>query len=131
MDEYKKGHSKSVIAINKCFNKVENMEEIANRFIFKGINIDNSLVDIILWGPPNDFIWITRDETIKYLKSSVEVDSSSIHFGRLAIQPSNRCLNRNSKQEYHRKQVAAKWYNIFDSMIMIINERVLNTTHNS
>lgn len=121
--EYKEKHSSSIVDINKFFNNEENMEKISNRFIFKGLASENSLVDIILWGTPNDFLWVSRDETIKYLKRTVNILSTGVHFGRLSVQPANRCLNRNPKHERYRKKVEIKWYNIFDSIMMIMHER--------
>lgn len=124
-EEYKKSHQEEIDLINKYFNNSKNMEKIANRFLFRGTNLKNSLVDIILWGKADDFLWVTRDEILEYLKDSCNLYMTCPHFGRLSVQPSSRCLNRNPDGERRRKQVGIKWYNIFDSLIEIMNNSAL------
>lgn len=122
--EYKEKYQNKIDFVNKYFNNKKIMREIANRFVFKGTKEENRLVDVILLGKADDFFWCYRDEVFEYLNNSCDLYMTCPHFGRLSVQPSSRCLNRSETGERRRKQVGIKWYNIFDSIIEIMNNRV-------
>lgn len=122
-NEYKKDNMDKIDMVNRFFNNPRNLEKIANRFIFKGTNDKNSLVDIILWGTPELFFWVTRDEVKDYLKKTFSLYMTCPHFARLSVQASSRSLNYSPNGKHRRKLVGVKWYNIFDSIIEILNDR--------
>ena len=97
--EYKELHQKEIDMVNKYFNDPKNMEKIANKFLFKGNQESNSLVDIILWGTKDEFFYVYRDEVISYLKENCKIYMTCPHFGRLSIQPSRDVLTVKMKKE--------------------------------
>lgn len=111
--------------VNEYFNNPINNLKIVKRFILKGTDLKNKEVDVLFHGTPQDFFYVKKDDVINYLEKKYDLASSSIHFGRLSVQPANRCLNRNPLYERKRKQVEIKWYNMLDSIFEIMNDNAI------
>ena len=122
-EEYKIDNQKSIDIINNYFNDKEIIRDAIDRFVLMGNN-SSYAVDAIIYGTPEDFLWITRNDIIDILTSSNKYVSSP-HFGELICQPMNRCINHNSKYEKYRKFVQIKWYSLFDNIIDQMNKNVI------
>jgi len=120
--EYKIGHEKEIAMINDTFNKKILLEKITERFVLLGRN-DTHMVDAIIYGVVNDFMWITKEEIKSNIERQGNIESSAVHFGPLFVQPLARCLNYNPTYEYGRYCVQLKWYNISDDIIKVMLER--------
>lgn len=118
--EYKKGHSFDINCINSIINKDDMLLKSINRFIFDGRL--GGTCDVILYGEPDDFLWVTKSEVVSYIKNN-KFKSSAIHFGPLTIQPWTRNLNFTEKREYQRHYIQLKWYSLFDDIIQIMSRR--------
>lgn len=120
IEEYKKTHQNEIDEINKFINEEHILKKAIDRFVVQGRN-SNEKIDGILYGVPEDFIWIKRDDIFNILLNKKDEYSTSIHFSHLTYQPLNRCLNHNSKYEKGRYISQLKWYNISDDIIENMN----------
>lgn len=120
-EEYKKNNQEKINMINHEINNEYLLMKVIERFVLKG-NISDKMIDAILFGVNDDFIWIKKEDIIKVILSKKDVYSSVVHFGPLTIQPLDRCLNRNSKYEKRRFCIQVKWYNLADDIIENMNE---------
>lgn len=120
--EYNKKYSTDISEINKELLKL-NIDKVIDRFILSG-NHSSYQVNGIIYGTPEDFLWINRNQIIEILKSHISNTSSSIHISDLYIQPMNRCINNNEKYAWCRDYIQVKWYNLFDDIIEIMNKRL-------
>lgn len=122
-EEYLKDHKEDVDLINNAFNDSVILRKAIDRFILLGRN-SRYPVDAIIYGTPDNFMWLTRREIIECLSNTVISESSGVHFGTLFCQPQNRCLNRNSKYEFTRYNIQIKWYSLFDDIMAYRNRQV-------
>ena len=125
IEEYKYDHQEEIDEINNFLNKEEILKKAIDRFIVKGRNSDVK-IDAILYGVPEDFIWIRTKDIYNILLSKKDEYSTSIHFSHLTYQPMNRCLNYNPKYEKGRYISQIKWYNISDDIIENMNNEVIS-----
>ena len=128
--EYKLENEDSILLINKEINDVIVLRKIIKRFLIQGTQWHSNCIDVLIYGTPNDFFWITKREIYDYLLSKKDVTSSSIHFSCLTFQPMARVLDYNENMEYRRHWIQIKWYNIEDNIIEIMNERVKKHLNN-
>ena len=128
--EYKEKNRESINLINRKLNSTEIIEEVINRFIIQGTQKHSKKIDLLVYGSPNDFFFITPKEIYNYIKSKQNIESSAIHFSCLTFQPLSRVLNYNEKLEYMRHWIQIKWYNLEDNIFEILNERFQNTLNN-
>ena len=124
IEEYKIKHQKEIDEINKFLNNDKFLKVAINRFIIQGRN-SKEKIDAILYGVPEDFIWIKADDIYNILLSKKDEYSTSIHFSHLTYQPMNRCLNYNPRYEKARYISQIKWYNISDDIIENMNNNVV------
>lgn len=116
VEEYKKNHKNEIEMINNSFNQARLVQKAIERFVLRGNN-SNYRIDALIYGVPNDFLWISRNDIYKIISEKKNKDSTAIHFGQLTVQPKTRCLNYNSKYEKDRYCVQIKWYSLFDDII--------------
>ena len=121
--EYKEIHQDEIDKINEFINKEDILKKAIDRFIIKGRN-SNYDIDAIIYGVPEDFIWIKKEDIYKILISKKREYSSAIHFSSLTYQPMDRCLNYNPKYEKCRYISQIKWYNICDDIIESMNNNI-------
>ena len=81
-------------------------------------------VDGIIYGTPEDFFWLNKEDVINIIKNNMDRESGGIHFSCLFIQPLNRCLNNNPKYIMYRDYVQVKWYSLFDDIIEYKNNQI-------
>lgn len=115
-EQYKKLYHEDIQTINKFLNTPKNMSSAIERFVLKGNNSDYE-IDGIIYGTPDDFLWLKKFDIIRILMFNYDDFCSTIHFGSLVCQPLNRCLNYNTKYSYGRYYVQIKWYSLFDDII--------------
>lgn len=121
--EYKKLHQNEIDEINDFINQKEILIKAIDRFVIKGRNSKDD-IDVILYGVPEDFLWIKSDDIYSILLEKKDEYSSAIHFSSLTYQPLNRCLNYNPKYEKCRYISQLKWFNISDDIIENMNNNV-------
>lgn len=124
-EEYKKSHQSEIDEINKILNQENILIKAIERFVIKGKN-SNEKIDMIIYGVPNDFIWIKTDDIYHIILSKKDLYSTAVHFGPLTCQPLNRCINRNPLYEKKRYCVQIKWYNLCDDIIENMNYKIMN-----
>lgn len=107
--EYQEKYPTELEELNSFLNKPESIKPAIDRFLFQGRDVDNDIVDAIVYGTANNFMYATRKTIYDYLLSQDEKFSTP-HFSLLVLQPWARNLNFNPKHEYRRKFVQVKWY---------------------
>ena len=124
IEEYKKIHQLEIDEVNSFINQEYIIKKAIERFITKGRN-SKYCIDAIIYGVPEDFIWIKTENIYSILLSKRNIYSTSIHFSSLTYQPLNRCINRNPKYEKDRFISQVKWYNLCDDIIEQMNNNVM------
>lgn len=120
IEDYKKINQQEIDSINSFLNQDNIIKLAIDRFIIKGRN-SNQDIDAIIYGVPNDFLWIKKNDIYNILLSKKDIYSTSIHFSTLTYQPLNRCINKNPKYEKDRFISQVKWYNLCDNIIENMN----------
>ena len=128
--EYKQDNKESISSINNELNNQEIIQKVVNRFIIQGTQTHTKKIDLLVYGTPDSFFFITPKEIHTYIMSKRNVESSAIHFSCLTVQPLSRVLDYNQKMEYMRHWIQIKWYNIEDNIIELMNERCQNRLNN-
>ena len=126
--EYKQTHQNEIDSINKFINQEKILKRAIDRFIIYGRNSSKGIDDLI-YGVPNDFLWIKKDDIYNLLIRNKDIYSTSIHFSSLTYQPLDRCINHNPKYEKCRFISQLKWYNISDDIIENMNYKVHKITN--
>lgn len=121
--EYKKNHQEEIDEINNFINQESLIRKAITRFITLGRNSKYE-IDALLYGVPDEFLWIKKDDIYNILLSKKDIYSTSIHFSSLTYQPMNRCLNNNPKYEKERHISQIKWYNLCDDIIENITNNI-------
>ncbi len=111
--------------INSEINNDELLLKSIYRFVLLG-NVSDRVIDAILFGVKDDFVWIKTQDIIDVILKKKDVYSTSVHFGPLTVQPMDRCLNHNPKLEKYRYFVQIKWYNLADDIIENMNNKCMN-----
>ncbi|MBQ9071903.1 MAG: hypothetical protein IJY25_01950 [Bacilli bacterium] len=127
--EYKLENQKSIDIINQEINKPEILKKVINRFIIQGTQWQTHHINLLVYGTPDDFLFITPNEIYAYILSKKDIQSSALHFSCLTFQPMSRVLNYNEKMEYMRHWIQIKWYNLEDNIIELMNlkeQKLLN-----
>lgn len=122
--EYKQKNENSIKLINNEINNPKIISKIINRFLIQGTQWHSKKVDVLVYGTPNDFFYISKSEIYKYILKKINIESSTIHFSCLTFQPMSRVLDYNQKMEYMRHWIQIKWYNLEDNIIEIMNQRL-------
>ena len=122
--EYKKNNEESINFINQELNNSNLLNEAVNRFVIQGTQWHLHKVDLLVYGTPDDFFFLTPQDIYSYIQSKKNIVSSAIHFSCLTFQPLSRVLDYNEKMEYMRDWIQIKWYNLEDNIIEIMNNRV-------
>ena len=123
-EDYKKDNQFKIDKINEYFKKPEIISSAIDRFVLRGNNSEYQ-ISAIIFGEPNNFLWITKNDIIKILSKKSDDYCSSPHFSELVCQPMNRCLNYNAKYEKYRRYIQIKWYSLFDNIIEQWNNNVM------
>ena len=116
IEKYKELHQNEIDEINSFINKKEFLINAIDRFVIQGRN-SNAKIDAILYGVPDDFLWIKRVDICNILLEKRNDYSTGIHFSHLSYQPLNRCLNANKKYEKDRFISQLKWFKLCDDII--------------
>lgn len=124
-EDYKKNHQKDIDDINAFFNSEKILRKAIERFVVKGKN-SKCEIDVLVYGVPDDFIWIKKEDIYRILLSKKDNYSTAVHFGSLVCQPLNRCINRNPLYEKKRYCAQIKWYNLGDDIIENMNYNYIN-----
>lgn len=82
------------------------------RFLFKGSETQFYDTDAIIHGTPENFLWATKSEIMKYLLTYPEDDDTNVKVGPLYLQCRNRNLKNNIKSVYTEEYIQVKWYTI-------------------
>lgn len=121
-EEYKQVKQNEIDKLNKELNKKELVEKAIYQFVIKGTNYDY-VIDALVYGTADDFVWIGINDIKKIIMSKRENYSTAPHIGPLVCQPVQRCLNRNNKNEKYRHQYQIKWYSLYDDIIEYLNNK--------
>lgn len=127
--KYKLENQESINLINKEINNPDILRKIINRFIIQGTQWHLHHINLLVYGTPDDFFFITPKEIYDYILYKRDIKSSAVHFSCLTFQPMSRVLDYNQKMEYMRHWIQIKWYNLEDNIIELMNlkeQKLLN-----
>lgn len=126
LQDYKKEHYDEIKFINDSINKRDIVESIINRFLIQGTQTHTNKVDILVYGTPNDFFYILKEDIYNFMLSKLNYQSSAVHFSCLTFQPMSRVLDYDESKQERRQAIQIKWYNLEDNIIEIMNQKLLN-----
>lgn len=118
-------NTNNISLINDSFKKID-YRNIVDRFILKGNSGQYYSVDGIIYGVPNDFFWINKNQIKEIIQNSINRESKSVHYGCLFIQPFIRCMDNNYRHYWRREYVQIKWYSLYDDIIEYKNSILSN-----
>lgn len=121
--DYIDEHEEDVKKMNEMFSILK--KKLIKRFLIETDVKYQVQPSIFIHGEVNDFIWVTAEEVQNYLEQE-EIDSTSVHSGKLYIQCWDKNLKRNEKYEYCRDYIQVKWFSMYDDMIAIMSKRYNN-----
>lgn len=119
--------------INHNRQEIEEIKEALNdyyikvnlliRFLFIGTEKQNYDCDAIIYGTPENFLWATKSELLKYLMETKTLKQDRINISSLSLKCYDRNLRNNPSRVVKEKQIQIKWYEIEDDLKNIANNR--------
>lgn len=123
VSEYKIENEESIKLINRMLNNKYIIKKFIDRFLIHGTQKQFHPIDVLIYGTPQNFLYITPKEIYKYILKNRNFESSAVHFSCLTYQPQARVLDFDKSKEYMREYMQIKWYNFGDNVIEILNSR--------
>lgn len=114
--EYILNHPNDIKKLNAFFNNDSFIIKAVERLVIYGNN-SKIPIDAIVWGTPNDYMWLTKNEIINICLKHKGISKNSLAIAGIFYQPFNRCLNFNPDYEKYRHYVQFKWYHLSDDII--------------
>lgn len=113
-------NEEDVKKLNENFKELK--KKLIRRFLIEADIKYRVKVDAFINGTVNDFIWATTEEVQDFLENK-EIESTSVHTGKLYIQTWDKNIIRNPKYENRREYIQVKWFSMYDDMIEIMSKR--------
>lgn len=126
-ETYKKRKYADIIEIKKSLSDFYIKANLIIRFLFKGNENQFYDADAIIHGTPNNFVWATKSEILRYLLEYPEDNSTNVNIGPLYIQCRNRNLEDNINSRYAEEYIQIKWYSIRKDLYLITKRRKKTT----
>ena len=120
---YKKVREKEIIAMKNALSDLYIKINLIIRFIFKGNENQIYDADAIIHGTPNNFLWATKSEILRYLIDYPDGTTINVKVGPLFIQCRNRNLKNNFFSRYAENYIQVKWYNLKKDLYFITKKR--------
>lgn len=120
---YKKIREKEIIEIKDALSDLYVKVNLIIRFIFKGKENQIYDADAIIHGTPNNFLWATKSEILRYLIDYPDGTTINVKVGPLFIQCRNRNLKNNFFSKYAEDYIQVKWYNLKKDLYFITKRR--------
>lgn len=118
--EYIDIHKEDIKILNEIFKILK--KKIIKRFLIETDVKYRVKVDMFIHGRVNDFVWASAKEVTDYLENT-DINSASVHSGKLYIQSWNKNIARNEKYEHCREYIQSKWFSMYDDIIIIMTKR--------
>ena len=122
-ETYKKRKYADILEIKKSLSDFYVKTNLIIRFLFKGNENQFYDADAIIHGTPNNFVWATKSEILKYLLEYPENNSTNVNIGPLYIQSRNRNLEDNVNSRYAEEYIQVKWYSMKKDLYLITKGR--------
>lgn len=120
---YKKLKEKEIIAIKNALSDLYIKVSLIIRFVFKGKEFQLYDADAIIHGTPNNFLWATKSEVLRYLIDYPDGKTINVKVGPLFIQCRNRNLHNNRISKKDENYIQVKWYNLRKDLYFITKKR--------
>ncbi len=120
---YKERKYQDINYIKESFSDFYVKTNLIIRFLFQGNENQFYDADAIIHGNPQNFLWATKSEILKYLLSYKEDNSTNVKIGPLYIQCRNRNLKNNINSRYAEEYIQVKWYSIQKDLYIITKRR--------
>lgn len=104
-ETYKKRKYNDIIKIKNSLSDFYVKTNLVMRFLFKGNETQFYDADAIIHGNPNNFVWATKSEILKYLLEYPEDNTANVKIGPLFIQCRNRNLKKNINSRYAEEYI--------------------------
>ena len=98
--------------IKRSFNTYSNKIHLIMRFIFHGTENQLYDCDALIYGTPDSYIWATKDEILKFLIESPNINVNFLNVSLLNIRSYNRNLKGDTKQTNKENNIQVKWFSL-------------------
>ena len=120
---YKEKKNMDIIALKNSLSDLYIKINLIIRFLFKGKESQIYDADAIIHGSPENYLWATKSEILKYLIDYLDGNTINVKIGPLFIQCRNRNLRNNLKSKYAEEYIQVKWYNLRKDLYFITKKR--------
>lgn len=110
--------------IKKAFQEYYVKINLIIRFLFQGSEINKYDCDLIIYGIPNNFLWATKNEILKFLIDYKEKETQYINTSAFFIKCYDRNLRNNPKKKLKQNDIQVKWYSIKEDLELITKIRI-------
>lgn len=127
--EYIENNSSDIDIIRKKFNEYYVKTNMIIRFIFQGTEIQKYDCDCLIYGTPNNFIWATKNEILKFLVDYEAKEQKFINISALNIKCYDRNLRNNPLKKECQNSIQIKWYSIRGDLAFITKMRQITNNY--
>lgn len=120
---YIENNLKEIELIRNKFNDYYIKTNLLIRFIIQGTELQNYDCDAIIHGTPNNFLWATKSEILKYLIDYNIDKYDYINISALNFKCYDRNLRNNIERKKHEEDIQIKWYTIKEDLTNITKSR--------
>lgn len=117
---------KEIEILSKELNNYYIKSGLITRFIIQGTELQRYGCDCLVYGTPKSFLWATKNELLKFLVESEQINNNSISIGSLNLKCYDRNLNNNPNRINKERDIQIKWYKIKDDLLYISKIREIN-----
>ncbi len=120
---YKKRFEKEILEIKTSLSDLYIKVNLIIRFLFKGKEDQQYDADAIIHGTPQNFLWATKSEILRYLIDYPDKMTVNVKIGPLSIQCRNRNLKHKEIAKNDERDIQVKWHNLKEDLYFITKKR--------
>lgn len=102
--------------IREVFNNYYIKINLILRFIFQGTEKQKYGCDAIIHGTPDNFIWATKDEILKYLINYQNNHEIYLKFSALNFKSYDRNMRNSISEKINQNEIQIKWYSLKEDL---------------
>jgi len=122
-EEFICNNIKNIQILKNKFNENYVKTNLIIRFIFQGTEIQKYGCDALIYGTPNNFMWATKNEILKFLIEYKTRNRFFVNISALNIKCYDRNLRNNINRKDKQNNIQIKWYSIKNDFYLLTKIR--------
>jgi len=122
-EEFICNNIKDIQILKNKFNEYYVKTNLIIRFIFQGTEIQKYGCDALIYGTPNNFMWATKNEILKFLIEYKTRNRFFVNISALNIKCYDRNLRNNINRKDKQNNIQIKWYSIKNDFYLLTKIR--------